>query len=1253
MTCHGKPRKMAKYAYSPNTTRAVAISSEQYEYYGLGESVQVMDENKQIYSDVIGEEIEMYAEMKEVRDLTLGASVGADYTWGISQTYPMPAVVPLPIFMNLTEESLKAGTGSTLGASLSASYDENILRTHVLTKCIAQTGILKRTTSEIDGVRQVTDYQVFDKYTGSPVVTHTYDDFNKNYTNQNICAAWDYEGMRPNYQNEERVADGLKLIQSNGDYFLDLKVSGQCGELDNFVRGDLLQLGDANSQVLMHVDEVDQVAKRIKLLPSGYSASATSLVDQNIRTKVLRSGFTNELGIQSGGIVYHENAEVYQNSALSTSQLGQIDALVSGLNQRLSPSDLSFITLKDVIPDIKLELNGQCIQGSDIDLSNKLRVTTSGLELHGENNDLPAISEKRVHPNESPEREQRIVGVIESNNKKYLVVNSFLNNSGVTSKVNFLEITEEGEIKNRKTLKIKDGNDLIRLTASAIKKLQNGDFIITGICADLDLADQNHHEDLIVIKLDSDLNVLKARRYPQSEFNSGFDIGVYSNDDLLITAYSGRTNRSTGFDFRTLRIDLENDTQPWDIIYEGGARYDLLNKVSPLGNDQFLVVGLSSSVADNCTSNVNNCSPSNLDPSGARDIVWGILDNTGNISAMKYLNYPGDQQPKNVIKNADNSHTIVADDNGSLIVIKLNAQGVYQWGYRYRASINHSNIEIKNASPTTNNGVNIYGSFNTKLFKLTLSNTGVVTSLVTYSTSAGGTTSLFGAITINNDEIIYGNSSDRLLFINTKCVSSSTNSILRSTIESSGGTINSTQLFTEDPANSSRNFSYNTNNDFNVITNELDLYLESTLQPQCNYNGLLCSQNIDFSGVNYGQAGTFITGGDQFYFDQNSQKLLFGNPNDPCGSELVTCINVCPNNSSETLTNVITASATTFDDNWEFNEAEYTGYQLYGSTIPNFKTGANAYELGKKGNWRPKEQFVYRRPIDADNTLVYKNFNRGKFELTMFDWQNEGANDPTTWVKTNTISQYTPNGEPIEDKNILDIYSTSEYGYNHTLPTLVAQNASKGSVAYESFEEETYFPHTLVTLEKHTGKKAVEIQRNTALKIAPIQVNQQIKNEGLMLRTWVKNSFGPDALNKALNVTWDNGNGSTGSIPMYKISGAGEWILYETIIAGAQLKQGTQYTFSLLIDDDFAGQTAFVDDVRIQPVQAEMVCYVYDEAQRLTAVLDDQHFAMIYQYNTEGLLVRKKKETIEGVKTISETQYNSKGQERKTFSGIK
>ena len=71
-------------------------------------------------------------------------------------------------------------------------------------------------------------------------------------------------------------------------------------------------------------------------------------------------------------------------------------------------------------------------------------------------------------------------------------------------------------------------------------------------------------------------------------------------------------------------------------------------------------------------------------------------------------------------------------------------------------------------------------------------------------------------------------------------------------------------------------------------------------------------------------------------------------------------------------------------------------------------------------------------------------------------------------------------------------------------------------------------------------------------------------------------------------------------------------------------------------------ENIWIDDVRMQALDAQMICYVYDvNTLRLLTSFDDQHFGLFYQYNAEGKLVRKLIETERGMKTVQETQYNT------------
>ncbi len=66
---------------------------------------------------------------------------------------------------------------------------------------------------------------------------------------------------------------------------------------------------------------------------------------------------------------------------------------------------------------------------------------------------------------------------------------------------------------------------------------------------------------------------------------------------------------------------------------------------------------------------------------------------------------------------------------------------------------------------------------------------------------------------------------------------------------------------------------------------------------------------------------------------------------------------------------------------------------------------------------------------------------------------------------------------------------------------------------------------------------------------------------------------------------------------------------------------------------------AYFDDVRVHPFDANTKSFAYDPVtQRLLAELDENNYTTFYEYDSEGGLVRVKKETERGVYTIQETR---------------
>ena len=73
-----------------------------------------------------------------------------------------------------------------------------------------------------------------------------------------------------------------------------------------------------------------------------------------------------------------------------------------------------------------------------------------------------------------------------------------------------------------------------------------------------------------------------------------------------------------------------------------------------------------------------------------------------------------------------------------------------------------------------------------------------------------------------------------------------------------------------------------------------------------------------------------------------------------------------------------------------------------------------------------------------------------------------------------------------------------------------------------------------------------------------------------------------------------------------------------------------------------SGAKVYFDDIRIHPFNSNMKSYVYDPISlRLWAELDENNYATFYEYDEEGSLIRVKKETERGVKTIQESRSNT------------
>jgi hypothetical protein len=330
--------------------------------------------------------------------------------------------------------------------------------------------------------------------------------------------------------------------------------------------------------------------------------------------------------------------------------------------------------------------------------------------------------------------------------------------------------------------------------------------------------------------------------------------------------------------------------------------------------------------------------------------------------------------------------------------------------------------------------------------------------------------------------------------------------------------------------------------------------------------------------------------------------------------------------------NTISASISTYSDKWASSILDAD----YGLT-----TNTNDFETARRGKWRLKSMYGFKTDITDGVDGTNKNYDAGKFSLSNYNFTDTTVNDYSKWLQLSLVDMYTPNGNAIQERNSINIPSAARFGYNENVPVMVAQNAAYTSVFFSSFEDVT----TGVSGVAHSGSNSYLLGSNQVLGLSQglnpgyVIMNSQLRNNGLLMKYWIKTPDNYPDITTSINSYILPVGGSNPLTPFSTkiISRVGEWTLVESKWSLTYV-DGTK----LLINLQNYSYPVWIDDVRVQPIDAQSTCYVYDSKNlRLLTTFDDQHFGLYYQYNAEGKLVRKLVETERGMKTISETQYNT------------
>jgi len=379
-----------------------------------------------------------------------------------------------------------------------------------------------------------------------------------------------------------------------------------------------------------------------------------------------------------------------------------------------------------------------------------------------------------------------------------------------------------------------------------------------------------------------------------------------------------------------------------------------------------------------------------------------------------------------------------------------------------------------------------------------------------------------------------------------------------------------------------------------------------------------------------------------------------------CAPEILNCLNLCQAIYPERkLKNVITASENIFRSDWTHEDELLDKYYT-------LDPAESDYHHALKGIWRPWFNANYREDIEGIyDEATDRVYNAGYFkELDLFNHDYLEANLNTGWIPQNEAMLVSQNGNVVESENALDIPFSSQYGEPANLPVFTAKNADYDEVSFSSFDcgldyasgpatksmnDVTAISGLVSKLDARTNQSAHSgiyslkftfTKGEDYLELRPFTLTSRDKDEGVLISLWVKTASDKDA-----HLTFQDGDGHIPNAAFEKIAKTGEWTLFEiTLKDFGSLPIGSEFKprIHLTVPEDLLiSQTYYVDDIRVQPVAAQVSCYVYDSKQRLIVSFDDDHFGTYYRYDLEGRLNKKVLETERGMEEVQENYYNT------------
>ncbi|MEL6731616.1 MAG: hypothetical protein AAFP83_10840 [Bacteroidota bacterium] len=350
------------------------------------------------------------------------------------------------------------------------------------------------------------------------------------------------------------------------------------------------------------------------------------------------------------------------------------------------------------------------------------------------------------------------------------------------------------------------------------------------------------------------------------------------------------------------------------------------------------------------------------------------------------------------------------------------------------------------------------------------------------------------------------------------------------------------------------------------------------------------------------------------------------------------------------------------------------GIQVLGSTAQRWKKnwlylqedGTSLNTPASTSLWQPWKQYVFKGYLNPNGTLAnYQPFNQS---------------NPTSggWVEVSEVKQYDDYFSPLQVEDINNRASATKYGYGaFHRPLAEVFGANYDEFAFSGAEDYNsstgYFgggvqniagdvsgPHevrtdangdiplALLNTRAHTGVHSIKLNMSGEEGFRFTSTLTNSKNTDGMwserkyrASVWVMNHTRAFPASAELYYQIGSDPEVKVSPDQYTFTSDGVWHLLSIDIDLSTTSQAAGSAIKIGVRNNAGGQTLYVDDFRVHPVDVPMSARVYDHLTgQVTAMLDAENMATIYFYDEAGRIQAIHQESENGFRRVMDKEYN-------------